>query len=725
MGITKVNLATSTVEYLQYERENSNSLSNSQVRSIAQDQNGIIWIGTDRGLSRYLPDGTFDRIYHDEADPFSLAGNVIYKVLVDSRNNVWVGSRKAGINLYIEGKYGFELFQSSPLNSSSLAMNSVGAFAETPDHQLLVGLDGGGIDRYDDATKAFSHQRSNPNDASSITNDKALALTYDLEGGLWIGYWAGGVSYTDPKTGTIRRYRHVAEDPRSLGGDNVQYMLTDSRGTIWVGLWRDGASRYNPDTDDFTNFKNNPDNPEVNWTTVNHIREASDGKIWFSCQTSGVIVIDPLTDEITTYQASEVEGTLTSKSIGATLEDSEGRTWVATIGGGLNLLDDATGRFTAYRKRHGLPSDGIVAIEEDDDGKLWLATNNGLSQFDPEEETFRNFNVSDGLQDYQFLPRKSFKRSNGQIVFGGNNGFNMFDPRNIHSNPVKPIVHLTDFKLANESVKVQEGGILTQSIGMTTHLTLKHHQSFFSIEFVGLNYYNGHRNTYSYMMEGLHDEWVDVGQDRKATFFNLDPGKYIFTVRAANSDGLMSTQPAHLEINIMPPFWATWWFRGGSAFLLASLLWLIYRERRKATLRNEENLRERIRAGTAQVTSQNDQLQQQSQSLKLAITETNFVLKEALESGNFSARIDLDGKSGEWLSLAKSINELFDSVASPFGHIKDVVGHVAEGTLVHRLQGEAKGDVGQVADALNTALDNLEVLIRGIMQRVDTVDETF
>jgi hypothetical protein len=249
------------------------------------------------------------------------------------------------------------------------------------------------------------------------------------------------------------------------------------------------------------------------------------------------------------------------------IQQKDSTLWIGTSGG-LNRFDPVTETFAHYTMENGLPDDEIKCIIEDDDGSLWLSTNKGICQFDLVEETFRNYDHSDGLQGNEFNIRSGIKTKRGELVFGGNNGFNVFRSAQLRDNQFIPPVVITDFKIFNKAVPI--GGkkkLLSRHISETRQLDLSYRHSVFSFEFVALNYVSPARNQYAYMMEGFESDWNYVGTRRTATYTNLDPGEYVFRVKASNNDGIWNEEGEAVYVNINPPFWKTWW-----AYLLQALL---------------------------------------------------------------------------------------------------------------------------------------------------------
>jgi signal transduction histidine kinase/DNA-binding response OmpR family regulator len=240
-------------------------------------------------------------------------------------------------------------------------------------------------------------------------------------------------------------------------------------------------------------------------------------------------------------------------------EDTNGHIWVGTRGKGLNMMMDDGKSFRHFTTEDGLPGNSIYGILADERGFLWLSTENGLSRFDPQTLTCKNFNRDDGLvcKEFNF---NSYYKDERYMYFGGYNGIVYFDPASIKGNGVVPTLALTRLKLFNKEIRTsgEKDAVLPQRLNHTEELEFRYHQNVFSVEFAVLNYINARKNQFAYRLEGFEDQWNYV-KEPVATYMNLKPGHYTLQVRGANNDGVWNEKPLTLAIHILPPPWKTWW----------------------------------------------------------------------------------------------------------------------------------------------------------------------
>ncbi|MGD2147942.1 MAG: GAF domain-containing protein, partial [Anaerolineae bacterium] len=331
----------------------------------------------------------------------------------------------------------------------------------------------------------------------------------------------------------------------------------------------------------------------------------------------------------------------------------------------LQRLDAATGLVVAtYDEKDGLPNNVVYSVLPDGEGHLWLSTNLGLSEFDPRTETFQNYTASDGLQSNEFNLWAMLRAPDGELLFGGVNGINAFYPEEIGPNPYVPPLVITEILLGppepprvpglSRSAPVGGGAAALPETApnFTEEIELSYRDRVLSFEFAALHFAIPERNQYAYVMEGFDRDWNYVGNRRFATYTNLPPGRYVFRVKGSNSDGVWNEDGASLAVRVTPPFWATWWFRGGLGLLLVGVALGGYRLRVRGIRTRSRELEVQVTSRTRELAALNAIAEVVSRSLERdemlenALDETLAVM--AIEAGGIYL---LDG-SADILRLA-------------------------------------------------------------------------
>jgi len=591
-GLAKINRGTGGVTLYQHDPEDPYSLAINAVHALLLDGTRGLWIGTENGGLDYLDFGT-RRFIHNRFDPNNSSGlnsSSIWSLLTDRSGALWVGTFAGGVNISRQNGDAIRRFRSVAGDASSLSANSVMGFLEDTRGNVWVATDGGGLNRFDRATGKFQRYTTQ---TSNLNSDAVLSITEDRLGKIWIATWAGGVSRFDPATG---RFTPFTPKNSGMADDNAFSVYADRAGRVWIGTYQKGLQSVDPATGAFSAPVSVGKGKEPQ---IRVITEAFDGKLLLGTTPAGtvsgvgLVEYDPRTGKRHSYSLGK-DG-LSGSSVHAILETEPATLWVGTVNG-LDRVDRTSGKIQHFTEADGLPGTTVNGLAVDGTGRLWVSGDRGVSRFDPSTKQAKSYTVADGLQGSEFNFASYLRTRDGAILFGGSQGFNIIEPDRITENKHVPPVVLTGFQLFNKPVAVgAKGSPLTQSITVTKKLTLKHDQGVFTIEFAALDFVAPDKNRYAYKLEGLDDDWNDVGTKHSASYTNLPAGKYTFRVKGTNNDGVWNEAGASLEIRVVPPFWASWWFR---AIVLLAAAWGIryglrlQRERRESLERMNATLAE-------------------------------------------------------------------------------------------------------------------------------------
>ncbi len=531
--------------------------------SALQDRRGMIWMATDHGGINIIDkrDGSVKFIGHTEDDYKSLSENSVTSLYADNLGTVWVGTYKSGINYYQQNNLQFPQYRHEPGQPGSLSYDDINGFVEDAAGNLWLAGNGGGLIYFDRKKHSFRQYLHDSHDPNSLSSNILVSLLLDRDGKLWIGTYFGGLDCFDGKR--FIHYRHRDNDPGSLADDRIMCLCEDSDRRLWIGTLAAGMDMLDRHRKVFKHYRSSLPNSIHNDYVSSIITDSKDN-LWIATG-YGIDKIDKQTGVVGHYSVDYNH--LSSDNVTWLFIDSRQRLWAGTREG-LDVLDEKGQFFQAFTTEDGLPDNMIRYIQEDARHRIWVSTPNGLSRItvsfvkDKLRIRCRNFHEQDGLQGREFNERAGLATRDGYMLFGGPNGFNMFRPDDVAPDLKTPPIVLTGLEVFDKSVHVGDsyGGhvILEKALTETKTIRLTYKENMFSIEFASLGFIPNANNKYAYTLDGFNTKWLTTdGRTRKATYTNLDPGEYVFHVRATDDDGEWYDRTASLRIIILPPWWKT------------------------------------------------------------------------------------------------------------------------------------------------------------------------
>lgn len=574
------------------QQTNRSSLPNNVVKDILCDHSGNIWISTENGgVCLWQPQSqTFLRYDNVLRNSELFNQKTATALFEDKQHNLWIGTRKGGIYKYSPNSYLFKTYTQGNYEGA-LSYRDVKVFFEDKDHNIWIGIDGGGINLWNKSTGVFKRFRHDPHDPTTISSDAVLDIMQDSHSNIWIGTWAGGLNKYNPATGTFTHYLQNPKNSTSISSDNVWRVFEDSKGTLYVATYYNGLNTFDPATQKFTRITTAPDGrTKFSGNSIISICEDSRHNLWVGTLDQGLNCLSADRRTITHYFSSSED---INDDVRTLFMDSQNRLWAGRTG--LYLFDDQKHRFNLYAPDLSLSNEKVQSIVEDNRHLFWIGTNNGLIRVDPRTLQMKRFTNTDGLQGLEFSINSALKMRSGELLFGGSQGFNIFNPDSIRVHDYEYPVYITDMLVFNKRVNHNAPDAPTnQAISESNKVVLKPSQSNFSFEYAALNFVAPEKTQYAYMLKGFDKNWNYVGTQRQATYTNLDPGDYTFYVKANSPDGSWKSKAAAITVTVLPPFWLTWWFETLAVLGLGTAAFLILAYRRKAELRvfNEQKREE-------------------------------------------------------------------------------------------------------------------------------------
>ncbi|MFH1525448.1 MAG: two-component regulator propeller domain-containing protein [Bacteroidota bacterium] len=691
-----------------------------EIKSLHEDAEGFLWIGTFNGLNKFDPRKgiTVNYFVQDFANPYSIAGNMITSIFQDRSGVLWFGTGGNGISKLNPTAHNFSLYMHIPGSSNSLSNPSLRGILIDEDDVLWVGGYGGlnRIDRHSNIYKHYLPQNS------GLTSDLIYAISEDTfdKKILWIGTEGGGLFKFNKLNGsaikyTVDGYIKDAKSGKSLSSNFVFDVYIDSAGLVWLAT-NNGLNIFDSKTEMFKYVQyETTDTNSLSSNGLRAIYEDNKGEMWISTISSGLNRLNKKTGKVVRfYNSLQNPNSLSNNRVRCIFQDSGGILWFGTIGGGLIYLTPENyeeGIFKSFTARDGLSNNTVVGILEDDSRNLWMSTNWGISKLNYIEKEFTNFDVNDGLQSNEFNSASYFKSRTGEMFFGGINGMNSFQPEKMQKRNFHPPVSITNFQLFYKSVPIgtTEYGriILNKSISHTEEIVLDYSDNMITFEFAALSYSAPENNKYAFKLEGFNDDWIYTSSSRRlANFTHLDPGKYVFRVKAANEFDVWNEEGTAIKISIAPPPWNTWWaYLAYFLFAAGSTLGIIrWRIMRLKILTNR--LEHEVKIRTREIENQKKKIEIQAEKLsELDKLKSRFfanishefrtpltLIKGSVEDLMNNSGNDKQGESQNNLHLAlsnvsklkKLIDELLDLSKLESGKMKLRVTEIDLNMLIQR-----------------------------------------
>jgi signal transduction histidine kinase/ligand-binding sensor domain-containing protein/DNA-binding response OmpR family regulator len=601
-----------------------------QVLCLYSDKEGDIWIGTLKGLFKYVREER--RVVHvtsitREGDD-DLSDDVIVKIKespTDEEDILWIATRN-GLVKYDKHNDSFSRIIIDPFSNMDISSNFLEDISITKNGILWAATRYSGLNRMNTNENPFKQVRLKSKSTGIFHSASALYMDHDKN--LWVGACTGGLFKFNPSMDLIGHYQYSTNkgffiDARSPYTNFIDCISEDSMGNIWIGAGGWGPVVFNPDSESFSFLE--MDSPEgfPRPDRIADILEDSYGVIWFGTEglykkeflenikdpihlvdhdvLKKAIIVDIYEDrDRNVYFCTDGDGLFCLKDedrdnllftqyggtesgspglyniwIGKIYEDMHGDTWVVSRKG-LNRYNPESQQFDLIKDSTDYFSIGLRQVFGDSNGNLWLSHfTKGLIRYQPEKQSIRIFDAEDGIPFDNIVSLYWYQSGDGRIFIGGiygdGNGFFYFHPDRISDNKIPPQIAITGFNVKNVSFATEK------NISSTKEISLKHHQNYFSFEFAALDYTNPGKNQYAYYLEGLEEDWIYCGNRRLANYTAVPPGDYIFKVKGSNNDGYWNETGAALYLTILPPPWKTWWAYMSYAVIVIVILYFIVR----------------------------------------------------------------------------------------------------------------------------------------------------
>ncbi|MEX2231297.1 MAG: hybrid sensor histidine kinase/response regulator transcription factor [Cyclobacteriaceae bacterium] len=586
LGLVKVDENFSIVQRFDF----PGTLFGVRLMSLDRDKDGVFWISTwGIGICRYDPrDNSYVNLKKIPGDPYSLRSDFVMGIIVDRDQNIWAATHQGlsrlqshSLSFYNTGKTGHMLRLSTLFKAGSREYLLIDDAKPYGDHEILIApIVPGHLD-------SLKFQ-------SAISSFRGPLLNGFWRGKrkFWISISAEGLLYVpiNSATGMIengpfQRLTNDIENPHTISSNITTSILEDANENLWVGTRTEGLNKiistlpYGSKGSVLHYKHNKADSNSLSNNDVKYIFREDEKSVWVLTATGVDLLVDNRFQHV--FKNKE-----RPKHLHKT---SDGNLLLATTGGLYEGINNGTAY--VFRKLPVLNNSHITAINEDPLGRFWLSTLNGIVCYDRKENLAIEFNKKDGMEHFRTTDPSCmpYSASNGMMVVTGYDGYTLFDPLSLRINRARTLPVLTRLSVNNKVPLIEspsnkkEYYSISQDISVLNELVLDYQHNHFTLEFSAMELTAPEKNLYRYKLEGYDKDWIETDwKSRTATYTNLDPGTYIFSVKASNYHGIWSNNERTLAVVILPPPWRTWWAYTlyGLFFLGLILYWRSYEIKR-------------------------------------------------------------------------------------------------------------------------------------------------
>lgn len=563
-GIEVIDLFGNYIESLNTEEEGINNLPHNMIRQIIRRDNGEIWIGTYKGIVIKRKDET-QIINYESAR--GLPNSSIYVLSEGQNGGIWVGTWAGGIAYYRDCNYKFRN-KKPQTKDGEIIEDAITAFAEDNEGNIWVASERAGENVFKVPLNSLTTQYPKEIDRK-LNNNILKDISFMNPNKLVILDFYDGIVIHDLKNNTsINSNKAFAEKNIRIKNVIEKFAILDDK--VWLFYRqlmsyseKDGVQIYDMPDD---NTKGNPSNA---W----NIYFDSAHNLWI-CTEHGLYVKYTNSD---TLVKCLIGHPLENETIYTCCEDKDGQIWLGTAGEGAYIYHPESDTTSNISQDKSIRELDVYSIVRSHDNDMWFSSNKGIYHW-TEDEDLVQYTEVDGLSGKQFKPNSGYVCSNGQILFGTMNCYNIITPSIIRKNMTAPHVMLSDLKVNNE-VLSKKNSVEANSMDIynLSTITLKNSQNTLSLKVFSNNYVSPTKNKFKYRLVNYNDEWVEIDHNKEISFTKIPAGSYTFEAYGSNNDDVWSTSPYQLSIRILPALWLRWYFIVGYTIALVLITFFIYR----------------------------------------------------------------------------------------------------------------------------------------------------
>ncbi len=562
-GIEVIDLMGNYLERYSNQAHGNKKLPSNMIRQIIRRENGEIWIGTYKGL--VIKQGKNLKTINFESGT-GLPNSSIYQLVQGQNGGIWIGTWAGGIAYYRDCNYKFNHI--NPITEYGLKLESaITAFVERPNGEIWIASEHEGTNMFISTLKDISTLPAKPligkynnffiKDVKAFSKDKLAILDFNK-----------GIIVYDINKKTLKT---TIDSFHQLGlrlGNTVE-RITVSDDKIWV--FADKLCSYN-EKEGIVIYPINKEIAIKSNLRVWLIYIDSAHNVWL-CTSQGLYMKHKYEK---TIKKCLIGNPLENEIIYTCCEDKDGQLWIGTAGEGAYIYHpetDNTSRISPDTKINDLD---IYSILRSKNNEMWFSSNKGIYHWNKENTLFQ-YTSEDGLSGNQFKPNTGFVCSNGKLLFGTTNGYNIISPDIIKKNTSAPKVMLAEIKINNQTLS-KNNSINYNSLDTYNlkKVTLKKAHNTISFKVINNNYITPSKNKFKYRLINYNDTWTEIGNNKEISYTKIPSGNYVFEVYGSNNDNVWSKEPYQLAIKINPATWQYWYFIALYIIILLIISYFIY-----------------------------------------------------------------------------------------------------------------------------------------------------
>jgi len=546
----------------------------------------------------------------------ALISDEIRRLYADHNGVIWLGTLR-GLGCFDPGNQGFLGVGPSGNTTLGLPSENVWGFSEDKTGTELFVATDAGVSHLNNRTGLFTHYNL-PDELSELG---ITGVFYIQEGELFVGTSNGlYLLKYGPFGSCLFTKIDFKLEINTQQLQSIYRIIRYSKDQFFIAT-KGGVVLYDYTKNESTAFVHSAKNPNktIPPGICRVVYEGKGNLVYVATNSGGVSVIKKNSKGDFVVSPYKYNGILRSKTtdyVSCMYQDENGNMWFGTSGSGVVKITP-TGSAKALTKRDGLPNNFIYGIEEDEEDNLWFSTNKGLCRLKKSNDNVTSFLEVNGLMSNEFNTGATLKSVNGTLYFGGIAGYNFFNPKNLSDKTVPLNVKFLKIKFDNKwLIPGEKGSPLSTAFSETQQIVLPYHQRSFTIHFLASDLMNPELLEYKYRLIGSDEDDVFLGNSTEIRFNSLSPGDYTLEVYARRYDGSWEANPARLTVKIESPFWWKLWFWIPVGLVLVLLIRWFIRRRIDLARRDQVKLEMKIVERTKEIRNQNIRIEAQSQIIQ-------------------------------------------------------------------------------------------------------------